>query len=129
MILSQEKAHSETYESVQEITCIICPKGCSIKVIDEKIRGFQCLQGKKFAEEEVINPSRTLTTTISMYKNGKYIGELPVKTSVPISKEYIIEVMKELSSVNTTPPVQIGDVVADDLLGKDINLVATQTVK
>ena len=65
----------------KELTCIICPQGCNIKVEIEgnniiNVEGNGCKRGYEYAISEVKNPVRTLTTTIKL-QNGKVI---PVKT-------------------------------------------------
>ena len=112
----------------KELVCIICPRGCNIISKNNKVYGYNCLEGKKFGEEEFKNPKRTLTTTISIYIRGQWYGELPVKTSEPISRERLFDVMKLLSSIYVTPPVRMGEVIVEDLLNTGVSLIATQQV-
>ena len=115
-----------------EITCIICPYGCRIAIVEregtQKLRGYGCLQGEKFAREELINPIRTLTTTLDLIKEGKYLGQLPVKSAEPIPRELIFPVMKALRGVTVTPPVQLRQAVVRNLLGRGISLIATMRI-
>ena len=78
----------------KNLTCIVCPLGCSIKVTldGEKIvnvEGNSCPRGKEYAVSECTNPMRTLTTTIKC-DNGRV---LPVKTKKPIPKGKLKEYM------------------------------------
>ena len=55
---------------VRELTCIVCPLGCDLKVeLDENKRvlsvsGNTCPRGKVYAENECVNPRRTVTSTV-----------------------------------------------------------------
>ena len=115
-----------------EITCIICPIGCEITVHHKegeitKIEGHQCKKGIGYAEEELFDPKRTLTTT--MLVRG---GELPlisVKTSRPISKDKLFDVMDALSEIEVSAPINIGDALVKNVLGLNSDIVATKKVK
>ena len=54
----------------RELTCIICPKGCALKVeLDENgkvlgVTGNTCKRGAEYAENECTNPMRTVTSTM-----------------------------------------------------------------
>ena len=114
-----------------EITCIICPIGCEVTVHHEegtitKMEGHQCKKGIGYVEEELFDPKRTLTTTMNV-KNG----ELPlvsVKTSIPVPKERLFDVMDVISQIETAAPVKIGDVLVQSVLGLDADIVATKMV-
>ena len=89
---------------VRELTCIICPQGCSIKVeTDEnnnikKVEGNTCKRGYDYAVSEVTNPVRTLTSTIKL-EDGRMVS---VKTNKPIPKELIFKCMEETNKkINT----------------------------
>ena len=110
----------------RELTCIICPKGCSIKVDIEdkdikKIEGNTCKRGYDYAYSELTNPVRTLTTTIKL-EDGKM---LPVKTDKPIPKELLFKCMEEINKTIIKPPVKIGDIVIENILNTGSNIIAT----
>ena len=110
----------------RKLTCIICPKGCSIKVETENkeiknIEGNTCKRGYDYAFSEVTNPVRTITSTIKL-ENGQMI---PVKTDKPIPKELIFKCMEEINKVTVKLPVKIGDVVIEDILNTGSNIVVT----
>ena len=51
-----------------ETICINCPMGCPL-VVEEidgeiKVTGYTCLRGKKYGEQEYINPMRVVTTLV-----------------------------------------------------------------
>lgn len=112
----------------RNLTCIVCPIGCDIKVAFENgkvlsVTGNTCPRGKVYAESEVTNPVRTVTTTVKSVE-GKII---PVKTSAPISKEKIFEAMKIINNAKPCLPIHAGDVIIKDIFGAE--LVATQSVE
>ena len=79
-----------------ELICINCPRGCHLtveKINDEVIvKGNACARGITYGKNEVLNPLRTLTTTIKI--DDDY---LPVITSSPIPKDIIEKrVIKQL---------------------------------
>lgn len=115
-----------------EITCIICPIGCRLIVEYEDdtiidIKGFECKKGKKYASEELLNPVRTLTTTI-IVKNGE-IPLVSVKTDKPIPKDKLFEVMDAVSEIEVHSPLSIGDVLVKNVLGLNVDIVATKNVE
>ena len=53
------------------LTCIRCPMGCSIRVeladgAVTSVTGNTCPRGAAYAEKEVTNPQRMVTTTVSV---------------------------------------------------------------
>ena len=64
--------------------CILCPLGCELKVShDERrildVRGNRCVRGAEYAEREVFDPVRVVTTTVRILGGGS--GLLPVKSA------------------------------------------------
>lgn len=108
-----------------ELTCIVCPMGCSLTVEQEdngeviSVSGNTCKRGENYGKNEVTNPVRTLTATVRT-EDGRL---LPVKTDRPIPKGKMLVAMQTVNAVRAKTPVQIGDVLYRDLYGAD--LVAT----
>ena len=110
----------------RELTCIVCPVGCSLVAEIEdnnviNVSGNTCPRGKIYAENECINPERVVTTTVRC-EDG---GVLSVKTSAPIPKEKMFELMTEINRAVVDLPARIGDVVIANVLGTDANVVVT----
>jgi len=110
----------------KKITCIVCPKGCQIlvKLDGEKIisiENYECKRGIEYAKNEVLDPRRTLTTTLKLSTGGV----LPVKTKEPIPKKLLRKAMLETKDIVVEPPVKIGDVIIENIAGTGIALVAT----
>lgn len=109
----------------RELVCIICPRGCGLKVEMEEgkilsVTGNSCPRGLKYAEDECCNPVRTVTSTVRC-DNGRMIS---VKTDRPIPKDKVFDCMKQINSATAKLPVAIGDVILADVFGS--NVVATE---
>jgi CxxC motif-containing protein len=114
------------------LTCIECPKGCRLTVETEgayvlSVAGNQCIKGEKYALQEVENPLRVLTT--SVLTRGLDLKMLPVKTSGPIPKAKVLEVMPGVLKLRVERPIKAGDVIAADFAGLGVDLVATRSAK
>ena len=112
----------------RELTCIICPKGCNIKVKIEngevtKVEGNTCKRGYDYAISEVTNPVRTITSTMKL-ENGEMIS---VKTDKPIPKELIFKCMEEINKKTVKLPVKIEDILIENILGTGSNIIATKS--
>lgn len=112
--------------AIRELTCIVCPKGCQIKVELENgeiknITGNTCPRGKQYAVDECTHPMRTVTTTVRTDRDTV----VPVKTSKPIPRELMTECMNVVRRTRLTLPARIGDVVIADVLNTGADLIVT----
>lgn len=117
--------------SKRNLTCIVCPLGCSLEVAIEnsqvvKVEGNSCRRGIAYAESECTNPTRILTTTIRV-KNGKW-PLVSVKSDQPLPKGLLLDCMQIINQTQVNAPVKIGDVLVKDILGTGVNIVATRNV-
>lgn len=113
----------------RELTCIVCPKGCQLKVELEgkkvlSVTGNTCKRGVVYAETECTAPMRTLTTTAAV-EGG---GVVPVKTDKTIPKELLFDAMKEVNAACVPADAKLGYVVIENLLGTGANVVTTRNV-
>ena len=49
-----------------DLICIVCPKGCHLKVDEEngyKVTGNGCPRGAAYGEKELVNPTRAVSYT------------------------------------------------------------------
>lgn len=112
---------------MKEFTCIICPRGCRLKVDDDmNVTGNFCIRGKQYAISELTNPVRTITSSIRV--NNREDLLVSVKTSGPIPKGKIFEVMKAIDQLSVSAPTRIGDVVAANILGLGADIVITKNI-
>lgn len=116
----------------KELTCIGCPLGCSVMVCLEEghiidITGYTCPRGRIYAENEVTNPKRTVTTTVRVAGGKERL--VSVKTKEDIPKEKIQACMQALESITVDAPVLIGDVIVENVVFTGVAVVATKNVK
>lgn len=112
----------------RDLICIICPRGCSLYAdIQENqvtVTGNACPKGQEYAVNECINPVRTVTATVRVSNRNNTM--VSVKTTVPVPKNKMMDVMKALRNTQIEAPVQIGDVILKNICSSDI--VVTKTV-
>ena len=113
---------------MKEMVCIICPRGCHL-VVDDKLNvtGNNCPRGAKYAVSELTNPVRTITSFVKT--NSLINPTCSVKTSNPIPKDKMLDIIKEINKIKLNVPVNIGDVVIKNVLGLDVDIVATSRIE
>ncbi len=112
---------------MKDLTCIVCPRGCRLLVDDEmNVKGNFCPRGKQYAISELTNPVRTITSSIKV-SNREYTL-VSVKTTNPVPKDRIFDVMKEIDKLSVKAPVRIGDIVKKGILGLDSDIVITKNI-
>ncbi len=110
-----------------ELTCIGCPMGCRLMVDEENdyaVTQNGCKRGIDYGKNELKNPTRVLTTTVSA--EGGIHSRCPVRTEALIPKGMLFEAMKELQKVTVKAPVKCGDTVVENLLDTGVNVIATR---
>lgn len=110
----------------RELTCIVCPRGCPLTVTlacgrVTEVVGNACKRGKEYAENECTYPVRTVTSTVRC-EDGSVV---PVKTSTPIPKELVGEIMKALCTLRAPADARISDTLVSDILGTGAHIVVT----
>ena len=113
---------------MKELICIVCPKGCHLKVDEENnytVTGNACPRGAAYGAAELQHPVRVLTSTVKLAGNAA--RRCPVKTNGSIPKGLLFDAMTVLDDVELTAPVKVGQVVVADLLGTGVDVVATKT--
>ena len=114
---------------MKELICIVCPKGCHLKVDEENgyaVTGNSCPRGAEYGKNELSNPTRMLTSTVCI-ESGVY-PRLPVKTSQAIPKSLLFAAMDEIAKVRLTAPVTCGQVLISNLLDTGADLVASRNM-
>lgn len=112
----------------RELICIVCPKGCHLKVDinNENVTGNTCKRGFLYGLNEVKAPKRIVTSTVKIHGiNGEVV---PVKTEKEIPKEKIFDVMKVINKVEAKLPIKMGQVIIEDVLGTGVNIIATKSI-
>jgi len=112
---------------MRKMYCITCPTGCKLQVEQFgesiKVEGNECNRGVEFAEAEIRNPTRSLTTTVRTTFQG--VPVLPVRTDGEIPKEKIMEAMAALSKIIVGHELDCGDTVVANLVGSGVRVIAT----
>lgn len=111
--------------------CIICPKGCKITVELQgnevrQVTGYSCKRGKEYGQAEAVHPVRSVTSTVLVKGGARRL--VPVKTERSIPKEKIFDCMEAIRKLKVEAPVQIGQVLLEDIAGTRVALVATRNV-
>ena len=111
----------------RELTCIVCPVGCRVTVEvdgeEMRITGNGCKRGEAYCRQEVTCPVRTVTSLVAV-EGGEH-PLCPVKTARPVPREKVPEVLAALRALRVSAPIAIGDVLAEDVAGTGVALVAT----
>ena len=111
----------------RELTCIVCPRGCSLSVTFgadgsvEDIKGNLCPRGKAYAIDECTAPKRVVTTTVRCTDGSV----MPVKTAASVPKELVFEVMRVINKTVIFPDKNIGDVIIEDVAGSGVSVIVT----
>ena len=112
----------------KEFICIVCPKGCRIKVDNEgNISGYTCLRGLNYVKEELTCPKRMLTSTVKVSnRKDTYVS---VKTSSSIPKDLLLKVMEELKKASVEAPVKMHQVLVKNIFDTNVDIIATKEIK
>lgn len=111
------------------IICITCPKGCHLSVDEQNgytVTGNACPRGAEYGKNELLHPVRVVTSTVRI--EGALLPRLPVKTDRPLPKEKMFDCMALLDGITAQSPVSVGQVLAANILGTDVNIVAAKTM-
>ena len=111
------------------LICITCPKGCHLTVDEEndyKVTGNACPRGAEYGRNEMLHPVRVITSTVKI--EGADIARLPVKTDRPLPKDKMFDCMQVVNRLSAKSPVKVGQVLAGNILGTDVNIVATKSL-
>ena len=109
--------------------CIMCPMGCPLSIEEVNgevvVTGNTCKRGQIYGVEEFTHPKRAVTTLVKT-ADGCVVS---VKTSNTVPKEKIFDIVKAIGELTAPSDVQIGDVLACDLLELGVDIVVTGTAK
>ena len=114
---------------MKELICIVCPRGCHLKVDEEQdyaVTGNSCPKGADYGRAELTHPTRVVTSTVRC-EGGAY-PRCPVKTNGPIPKGDIFAAVSLLDGVTVKAPVQVGQVVVENICGTGVDFVATRNM-
>jgi len=115
----------------KEMICIGCPMGCYLSVdyvrkTIQSVNGHRCKVGLDYAEKEIFNPERTLTTTVRV--KGGHLPLVSVRTNKPLPKNRIFDTMNLLAKVEVEAPIKIGEEIIPNLFDTNVSVVATKNI-
>jgi CxxC motif-containing protein len=116
----------------KELICIGCPMGCHLRILLEgnnvmTVLGNSCLKGAAYAKNECLNPTRTVTTTVTI-EQAMY-PLVSVKTAKPIPRKLVRECITFLRQVKVTAPIKAGQVVVENVLNTGVDIIATKDLE
>ncbi len=87
------------------------------------VSGNTCPRGAKYAEQECTRPLRIVTAVIPVSGSRT---PLSVKTSAPVPKELISDILHELGKVSVSLPVKTGDIILPNVFNTGSDIIATR---
>ena len=113
------------------IVCVVCPNGCEIEAVHEegkiaKVKGNKCKKGLQYVEQELLDPRRTIASSVRI--EGAGLPLCSVRLTKPVPKRYIFPIMERINEVRLKAPVHIGDVVIPKVCGLDSDVVVTKNM-
>lgn len=113
---------------IKKIICINCPKGCHLAIDTDKmtVEGNNCIKGKEYGLNEVMNPVRIITTTVKV--DGGDHKLLPVKTEKAIPKDFNFKCIEILNLLVIKAPIKVGDVILKNILGTGVDIIACRNI-
>ena len=121
---------------VGEFVCVLCPNGCLIEAELtgehppklKSLSGNRCENGADWVRQEIENPMRTIATSLSV--RGGDFGSVSLRTTRPVPREKIFEVMKEIRALSTLDaPLRIGQVILNNPAGTDTEVIVTRETR
>lgn len=117
---------------IRELTCINCPMGCALEVTLDNgevvsVKGNTCPRGDTYGRSEVIHPVRMITSVLPV--EGGDLAMVSCKTSQPVDKAVIFDVMRAMEGISVKAPVAIGDVLIANAAGSGADIIATRTIR
>ena len=115
----------------QELICIGCPMGCQLTAEVENgavtsVTGNTCPRGDAYARKEVTAPTRIVTSTVRV--TGGTLAMVSCKTRSDIPKGKIFDVVRALKDVEVPAPITIGQVLAENVAGTGVDIIATKNI-
>ena len=115
----------------KELICIGCPLGCNLTVEMDggqvvSVNGNTCKRGDDYARKELTDPRRIVTSTVPVA--GGNLPVVSVRAASDIPKGKIRECLCALKGVTLTAPVQIGDVIVENVADTGVDVIATKSI-
>jgi len=120
--------------AADEAICCICPESCILTIQGGDITGGACERGLAYARAELFGPERFVTATVRVSPGQNHLAGtmpamLPVRSRTPVPKDRIPTIMRQIEPLSVALPVESGQVIAENLGGCGIDLIATATLR
>ncbi len=118
----------------KDLVCILCPNGCRVEALVQQtpdlkvveVKGCTCDKGIEWVEQEIVNPVRTICSSIAIEKGDFKLVSVRTDTQIPLGK--IFDIMDAIKNKKVTAPVKIGDKLIENPSGVPCNIIATRNV-
>lgn len=117
----------------REMICIVCPIGCHLEIMEDSssesgyiVSGATCKRGEVYGVKELSNPTRIVTSTVKI--KGGSLPRIPVRTDKEIPKDKIFDCMKIINDIELEVPVKVNQIIAENVLGLDVNIVSSRSM-
>ncbi len=113
---------------MKEMICIVCPRGCHLKVDEEALTviGNSCPKGEEYGKNEISSPMRTVTGSVEII--GGIHTRLAVRTDRAIPKGKMFEIMKKLHATTVYSPISRGQVIIENVCDTGANIIASRNM-
>ena len=112
------------------LTCIVCPRSCKLQIEAQDgiytVNGNGCKRGYTFAVNEMTNPMRTISSTVSTVFPD--VPVLPVRVSAEIPKSAVFDVMREINRTVVQTRIGRGETVIRNVLNLGVDVIATSNI-
>ncbi len=113
-----------------EIICLGCPNGCHLLCTSKPggavdVTGNTCDRGADYGREELLEPKRTVTAVVRT--DSPRVPWISVKTTRPLAKPLIPELLEELYRATAALPARRGDRFIENFRNTGVDVVFTRT--
>lgn len=118
----------------KDLVCIVCPNGCQVEALIEEtpelkvleVNGCTCEKGVEWAKQEIVNPMRTIASSIVVEQGDFELVSVRTDAAIPLGK--IFDVMDAIKHKTVKAPVTIGAKLIENPAGVPCNIIATRNV-
>lgn len=108
------------------VQCVCCPVCCRIKINGEEISGNRCGRGYNYAKSLLEEEDDYVYGKIRI--DSQMVSGLPVKTNKRVKKIYHQAVLKEIFDLRAKAPINVGDVIKENILDLGVNIVSQKRI-
>ncbi len=111
--------------------CVLCPNSCEVTVTYEGrevlgAKGNLCPKGRAYAEQELLDPRRTVATSVLVEGGARPLVSVRLTEPVPLAD--VFPLMEEIKKIRLSAPVEAGQVLMEGVSGTGAKLITTDSV-